>query len=384
MGNERKKIAFLKLGPFSHTNASVIRQLLRCFSDFQLEVIDVPTLIAGDRRIIFRNKAAVAASFPWRLITRRSTFQQLFYRTEYMVGEINRRIANRLKPNLHEFAFTLQTQSLCDGSVRGIPHFIYTDHTNLANMSYPIFGKSKVLSERWHRIEQRIYGRAVKVFTMSTHVSSSLIEHYHCSPEKVVCILAGPNAEQDCGPLLNDDYRNKNILFVGTQWEQKGGPLLVEAFKRVLERHPDAQLTIVGVSPRVNVANCDVVGRVPLDRVPSYFRRASIFCLPTQVEAFGIVFLEAMFARIPVVAPGIGALPDFIEDNVNGRLVEPNDVASLAEALITLLDAPEKCRKFAEKSLERVSGRYTWEAVGDRLRDNILNCVSREAAIPRA
>jgi glycosyltransferase involved in cell wall biosynthesis len=225
-------------------------------------------------------------------------------------------------------------------------------------------------------MEENIYRKATRVFTMSSHVSQSLIEHYHCPAEKVVCILAGANAEIDCGPLLNDNYRNKNILFVGNEWERKGGPLLVEAFKRVLKKHPDARLTIVGVSPEIGMPNCDVVGRVPRDQVHCYFRKASIFCLPTRVEPFGVVFVESMSYKIPVVAPNIGALPDLIEDGRNGRLVQPNDANSLTDALIALLDDPEKCRLFGEKGSEVVKGRYTWDAVGVRPKESIIGCLN--------
>jgi glycosyltransferase involved in cell wall biosynthesis len=373
-GDQRKKIAFVKFGSFSHINDAVGEQLVRCFPDFDVEVIDVRALIAGNKKFIFRNCLEVAAAFPRDLLTltRRRTFRDEFYRTGYILKKIHEYVAERVKPNLDQYAFTFQTQSMFDGAVEGIPNFIYTDHTNLANMYYPVFGEAKLFSKRWHKLEENIYRKATRLFTMSNHVRQSLIEHYHCAPEKVVCALAGPNAEIEFGPLLNNNYRNKNILFVGAEWERKGGPLLVEAFKRVLKKHPDARLTIVGVSPQIDVSNCDIVGRVPRDQVHSYFRKAAIFCLPTRVEPFGVVFVESMFYKIPVVAPKIGALPDLIEDEKNGRLVQPNDVNSLTDALIALLDDPEKCRQFGEKSLEVVKGRYTWDAVGTRFKENIM------------
>jgi glycosyltransferase involved in cell wall biosynthesis len=319
----------------------------------------------------------VATTFTRDLLTRQRAFKDLFHRTQYIIDKIQENVAARIKPNIEKYVFTFQTQSLFDGAVEGLHNFIYTDHTNLANMYYPIFGQAKILSKEWQKIEEGIYRRATRLFTMSNHVRQSLIEHYQCPPEKVVCVLAGPNIDIDFGPPRNDNYRNKNILFADIQWERKGGPLLVEAFKRVLKKHPDARLTIVGASPKVDAPNCDIVGLVPRDQVHFYFREASIFCLPTQVEPFGVVFVESMFCKIPVVAPQIGALTDLIEDGKNGRPVQPNDVNSLTDALISLLDDPEKCRHFGEKSFEVVNGRYTWEAVGNRLKRNIMECLDR-------
>jgi glycosyltransferase involved in cell wall biosynthesis len=100
--------------------------------------------------------------------------------------------------------------------------------------------------------------------------------------------------------------------------------------------------------------------------------KSSIFCLPTKREPFGIVFIEAMMHKLPIVSNKIGALPDFVTDNENGFLVDAGDVEALAEALIKLLDNPEICKNFGEKGYSKVANTYTWEKVGERLRDNIL------------
>ena len=68
---------------------------------------------------------------------------------------------------------------------------------------------------------------------------------------------------------------------------------MVEAFRRVLQTHPDARLAVVGCSPSVNVPNCEIVGRVPVDKVAGYYPRASVRCLPSRLEPFGIVCIEA-------------------------------------------------------------------------------------------
>ena len=119
------------------------------------------------------------------------------------------------------------------------------------------------------------------VFTRSNNVSQSVIKDYSCSPDKVVCVYAGSNAANVT--TSERDYNNKNILFVGIDWQRKGGPELVEAFKKVLTHHPDARLTIVGCSPAIDLPNCDIVGRVPLEKVSPFYEKSSIFCLPTTL-----------------------------------------------------------------------------------------------------
>ena len=67
--------------------------------------------------------------------------------------------------------------------------------------------------------------------------------------------------------------------------------------------------------------------------------------MPTHLEPFGVVFLEAMQASLPIIATKVGAVPDFIKDNWNGILVEPGDIDGIANGLIKLLENPILCQQ---------------------------------------
>jgi glycosyltransferase involved in cell wall biosynthesis len=140
----------------------------------------------------------------------------------------------------------------------------------------------------------------------------------------------------------------------------------------VLDVHPDARLTIVGCSPVVDVPNCEVVGKVTLEDLPSYYEQAAVFCLPSKREPFGIVFVEAMSHWLPIVATRLGAIPDMVQDGHNGYLVDPLDnVAQLAEALIALVGDPQHCRLFGERGHQLAAERYTWQQAGARMKAHI-------------
>jgi glycosyltransferase involved in cell wall biosynthesis len=133
----------------------------------------------------------------------------------------------------------------------------------------------------------------------------------------------------------------------------------------------------VGCFPRVDVPNCHIVGPVPLEKVNQYYANASVFCLPTRLEPFGIVLVEAQSHKLPVVATEIGAIPDFVIDRHNGYLVKPNDVESLAKSLSDLIGNPEKCRTFGENAYSLMKDRYNWDKVGSQMRQYILPYLSR-------
>jgi glycosyltransferase involved in cell wall biosynthesis len=132
----------------------------------------------------------------------------------------------------------------------------------------------------------------------------------------------------------------------------------------------------------VKIPNCEVIGPSRPQDLNQYYQSASVFCLPTYLEPFGIVFLEAMKARLPIVATRVGAIPDFVEEGRNGWLVEPGDVTGLADGLLRLLQNPRAAQQFGARSYEIIKEHYSWETVGERLRQNIAEMLIGEHGVP--
>ncbi len=368
----KKRIAFIKRGPFSHTNTRVGELLARHFPEYLLEPIDLDEqILRREKGVVLLNILHVFRFYGWDILRGRRSVRACFYRTPFIFRQIKTLLAEHLEPIRSQLVFSIQTQSLYDASVPGLPHFVYTDHTHLANLYYPTFDSSLLFSREWIDFERDVYRSATRVFIMSHHVARSIIEHYGGDPGRITCIYAGSNVATTPRPLDNDGYRNQRIVFVGVEWERKGGPLLLESFKRVQKALPKASLTIVGSAPKVNLPGVHVVGRVPLPEVETHLLQASVFCMPTKVEPFGIAPIEALAHKIPVVASRIGALPDIIQEGKTGLLVAPESVEDLAAALISLLSDPEKCRRFGELGSHLVKETYSWSAVGLRLKQEI-------------
>jgi glycosyltransferase involved in cell wall biosynthesis len=311
--------------------------------------------------------------YGWEIISQRKRFKRCFWRTPFIFLQMRQLIQEVLFNDT--FLFTFQMQSLFDASIRGVPHFVYTDHTHLVNLTYPDFDQSNLYNQGWIDLERTIYSNASLIFVRSSNIVASLISDYYCSSSKVVCAYAGSNAVDQVAELSRAKYENKHILFVGIDWERKGGQDLIEAFELVRQVHSDALLTIVGCWPQIDSPNCRVIGRVPVDAVAKYFQEASVFCLPTHLEPFGVVFVEAMASRLPIVATNVGAIPDFVHDGVSGFLVKPRDVQGIADALITLISDPHKAREFGEKGYKLAQHRYSWKAVGNLMRKHILETI---------
>lgn len=132
------------------------------------------------------------------------------------------------------------------------------------------------------------------------------------------------------------------VLFVGRHEPRKGLDVLLRAW-RGIDR--DAVLWVVGTGPqteelrREGVPGVEWVGRIPDDLLARRLRGACVFCAPsTSGESFGIVLLEAMAARVPIVASAISGYTHVARADCEAMLVPPDDPDALRAALRTMLD----------------------------------------------
>jgi glycosyltransferase involved in cell wall biosynthesis len=370
--------AFIKIGEFSHINQQVLAQLKARFPHLQPTIIDLRELNIVRKRDVPGLILSVASEFGPSACLNTKKLRWHMYKTSYMFRRTRAALLQRMRGT--NFAFTFQTQTMFDASIPDVPHFIYTDHTHLENRNYPVPEAATPLSMTWAAVEKGAYRNARMIFTMSRNISRSLISEYGCSPQKVKCVFAGSNVDTEMSANIDASRFNaKNILFVGVEWERKGGPVLLEAFRILRRTHPEARLTIVGCSPQISEPGVHIVGRVPLTEVPQYYRSASVFCLPTLNEPFGLVFLEAAAFGLPVVATRLGAIPEIVMDGKSGYLVEPQNVAELAARLDDLLRDPGRAEQFGAHGREWVSHRYSWEETGQRLFAHIKRATRRSA-----
>ena len=266
--------------------------------------------------------------------------------------------------------YVFQTQSLFDASIYKVPYFIYTDHTWLANKRYNPPRKSWPAPNGWHSMERSLYAKASVCFTTSHFAAQSIIEDYGVPPERVEVVDSGCNIaipstiKTFCSPL-------RKVLFLGVEWERKGGNLLLEAMQIVRREIPDAQLEVVGCDGPNNIPGVRFRGRVPRSEVASYIIANDIMCLPSFAEPSAVALVEASAYGLPVVSTRVGGTPERVIDGETGLLVEPGNVTDLAEALLALMRDPQMARRFGISGRNQVLKRFTWSAVASKITHRI-------------
>jgi glycosyltransferase involved in cell wall biosynthesis len=165
-----------------------------------------------------------------------------------------------------------------------------------------------------------------------------------------------------------------SILFVGRREPYKGYLALGQAARAVWRRRPEARFVIIGQRGW----HAPLTERSLPSRDSRWFDRGvvdeqtkarayatcTIFCMPSRHETFGQAYLEAWLARRPVIAGDIPPLREVIAD---AGICVPQDPAAIAEAILELLDDPDRARELGRRGYERATTRYSWDAVAARV-----------------
>jgi glycosyltransferase involved in cell wall biosynthesis len=239
-----------------------------------------------------------------------------------------------------------------------------------ARATHPVFSRlSPGVFDAFDRRQRAVYAGAVACCTASHWTAASLVEDYGLPEEKVRVVGLGPNHEPAAFGVPGDDAPPR-FLFVGREWERKHGPLLLRAFARLREEAPDACLDVVGEHPPVSAPGVTGHGPLRLDRpeeaarVSELFGAATCFVMPSEVEPFGLAYIEAALAGAPSIATSVGGAGTIVTEGT-GLLVAPGDEEALLDAMRTLAD-PAVARRMGQAARERAR-LLTWELVGARL-----------------
>jgi phosphatidyl-myo-inositol dimannoside synthase len=166
---------------------------------------------------------------------------------------------------------------------------------------------------------------------------------------------------------------------------RKGQDKLIQAWPGVVARVPAARLLIVGPGPyrrkldKLAAASpvadrIHFTGEVRWDELPEHYAAGDVFAMPCRtrwlgmdLEALGVVFLEAAAAGLPVVAGRSGGAPETVVEGGTGTVVDGRRAAAVGDAVAGLLADLPRARAMGEAGRRRVEAEFSWEAVGARL-----------------
>jgi glycosyltransferase involved in cell wall biosynthesis len=215
-------------------------------------------------------------------------------------------------------------------------------------------------------LEERHVRSADQVLATSRHSAAQIAADYRVPPERISVVpeLIDLARWQEAlrAAAVRSPGAGPSILCVAHLYPRKDVPTLLRALK-ALPR--EVILRVVGTGPELprlqrvaaslSIGNrVAFLGHIPFASLAEEYCRAAVFCLPSRQEGFGIVFLEAMAAAVPIVAARAAAVPEVVVDGENGILVAPGNAQELAAALDRLLSNPSERARLASCGAERV------------------------------
>ncbi len=199
--------------------------------------------------------------------------------------------------------------------------------------------------------------------------------------QQILTHYTGVPVPERSGP---PDGERTGIVFVGRLVEKKGCADLLEAVHRLGEPLRSTPVTVVGDGPlRASLerlagelgVRVQFTGSQPFPVVQTLMRQARVFCVPSKTsrdgdaEGFGMVFLEASAARLPVVTYRSGGTPESVEDDVSGLLVAEGDVGALSGALARVLTDAALCHRLGDGGRLRLERDFDIQDLTGRLED---------------
>jgi alpha-maltose-1-phosphate synthase len=333
---------------------------------------------------------------PWRILNLIQTYhpdrvrwRERFYKNLSAFSLRSARVRSFERGWQGKAGVYLQVGAMFDGTRAGLPALIYTDYTAALSARHPDIGRSPFTPQqrkRWMALEQAVYANAALICTRSRETRMSVIADYGIPSEKISVVGGGVNFATLPAVPTRQGRAPITLLFIGKDLHRKGGDLLLAAFAKLRKKTPDLRLKMVTDGPVSPLADLSGVEIIPStwDRavIAGLYEQADIFVLPSRLETWGDVLLEAMAYGIPCVGVRGQAMEEIIGHGVDGWLVDPEDPAALAKGIARLVEDERFRLQCGEAARRKVEREFTWEMVAGRIA-GVVRDISASLPDPR-
>ena len=244
-----------------------------------------------------------------------------------------------------------------------------------------IYGEEIYLSKRYHTmsiIKLLVNNSSKTIMISSGTLKVSLDEGL--KKEKFEIIPYGVDTEFFRPIKIEKNKEIFQILSVGYLIERKGFDYLIKAVREVLKTHSEVRLNIVGSGPLeiqikklIHQLKLDdtvkILDNVSDEELLELYNSSDLFILPSIVdsqgntEGLGVVLLEAMSCKVPIIGTDTGGIPDIIDDGITGLLVSEKDIIGISKAIIKIIENEDLRVSIITNGYEMVKNHFSWEHI---------------------
>jgi len=257
------------------------------------------------------------------------------------------------------------------------------ENANLNKTQYinTIYGEEVYLSKRYHILSvlKLLVNNSSKTITISSATFNASVKA-GLNNEKLEIIPFGVDTSFFRPVNIQKDTAIFQILSIGYLIERKGFEYLIRALKEVLNVHNNVHLKIVGSGPLENQIkkliidlklenNVQILSNLSDQKLLETYNSSNLFVLPSitdsqgNTEGLGVVLLEAMACKLPVIASNIGGIPDIVNDGETGLLVPEKDTIGMSQSIIKLIENEDLRENLTFKGYNMVKEYFSWEKI---------------------
>ncbi len=255
-----------------------------------------------------------------------------------------------------------------------IPYGMYLDYTMaLADRNYRPWApfKTRKELELWLDCERKAYRDAKYLFTMSNVVKSSLIQDYDIEAEKITVVGSSGNCQES--DRDRKTFGSKQILFNGSDFQRKGGELVLETFQKVRKILPDAKLVIIGKKLGINEEGVEDKGIITSPSVlRNLFLNSDLVLAPGICDPFPTFLLEAMNYGVPCVVSANDGMPEIVTHSKDGFVISQRNSHLFADTIVNLLCNNQTLEYMSANAKNKIKTRFNWDTIASIISEKII------------
>jgi glycosyltransferase involved in cell wall biosynthesis len=253
---------------------------------------------------------------------------------------------------------------------------------------YPLFKNIAAYNiNQGVEMDKLAFKKAAHCILNSDWAKQSAIDNYKMKEDKISVLPLGANMEwiPSAHELEKQNNNTCHLLFLGVEWERKGGQIALDTFLVLQQRGIAVQLTIVGCVPPVAISdkNITVIPFINKDhkeeaaQLYKIIAKSHFLLLPVRAECAGVVFCEASAFGVPSITSNTGGVSTYVQDGVNGFTLPADagatEYAAKIQELFSNKEAYTKLSKSSRKYYEEKLNWDNWGKAFSNIAERVLN-----------
>jgi glycosyltransferase involved in cell wall biosynthesis len=312
--------------------------------------------------------------------------------------DYSKRLDSAIEQDRPDAVLCISSQHLIYARASGLPVFMVSDAPWMADqVAYKDYDALPMLANHYARLEAAAARKISGVIYPTLWACTEAMTRFGLGAEKVDCISLGANRfcadtdEQVLSRIRNKAISPMNFLFIGKDWDRKGGPLAVQIVRQLNQRGCPSRMLIIGCTPAIgpeDAPHVQVRGFLSpakpedLRSMQAAFENAHFFLVPSRAECFGLVFAEAQSYGLPCISLASQGIPGVVDSGITGLLFEPKAALSaMVDQVQALAQNREAYETMAIAARTKFNKDLNWESFGTRVHQKIVTACSAFKAL---